>query len=73
MKVKDGKVYMPDGTVYEMKTPVTPIKPGVHAAPRIPPMDMQRLTPEQRRKLRQLQERFPQGYPVTAPTPKPNQ
>ena len=72
MKVKDGKVYMPDGTVYEMKKPVTPIKPGVHAAP-IPPMDMQRLTPEQRRKLRLLQERFPQGYPVTAPTPKPNQ
>ena len=73
MKVKDGKVFMPDGKVYEMKTPVTPIRPGVHAAPRIPPHEMERLSPEQRRKLRRLQERFPQGFPVPAPTPKPNQ
>ena len=76
MKVQGGKVFMPDGKVYQMgKTPVTPVQPGVYSGSRVPPIDMRRLTPEQRRKLRMLREKFPEAFPapVPPPSPKPNQ
>ena len=70
MKLQGGKVYMPDGKVYQMeKTPVTPMQPGVR---QVPPIDIRRLTPEQRRKLRLLRERYPEAFPVPIPpSPKP--
>ena len=74
MKIQNGKVFMPDGKVYQMdKTPVTPIQPGVRVEPRMPPIDMQRLSPEQRRKLRLLREKFPDAFPAPIPpaSPKP--
>jgi hypothetical protein len=73
MKVKGGKVFMPDGKVYQVeKTPVTPMQPGAHSGPAVPPIDMRRLTPDQRRKLRLLKEQFPEAFPAPIPpSPKP--
>jgi serine/threonine protein kinase len=72
MKVQNGKVYMPDGRVYEMqKTPTTPLQPGARVSPRIPPIDMRHLTPEQRRKLRMLKEQYPDAFPAPIPPPSP--
>ena len=76
MKVQGGKVFMPDGKVYEIeKSNATPMQPGVHPNPRIPPLDMRRLTPEERKKLRMLQERYPKTFPAPIPpaSPKPKQ
>ena len=75
MKVQGGKVYMPDGKVYQVeRTPGTSVQPGKYPAPAVPPMDIRRLTPDQRRKLRMLREKFPQAFPVPIPpSPKPNQ
>lgn len=75
MKVQGGKVYMPDGRVYQVeKTPITPPQPGTHPVPRVPPIDMRKLTPEQRRKLRLMRERFPDAFPAPIPpSPNPNQ
>ena len=76
MKVQGGKVYMPDGKVYQVeKSTATPMQPGVHPNPRIPPIDMRRLTPEERKKLRMLQERYPDAFPAPIPpsSPKPKQ
>ena len=72
MKIQNGKVFMPDGKVYQMdKTPVTPMQPGARVEPRMPPINMQRLTPEQRRKLRLLKEKFPEAFPGPVPPPSP--
>ena len=72
MKVQGGKVYMPDGKVYQMgKTAVTPVQPGMEPSPRVPPIDMRRLTPEQRRKLRLLREQYPDAFPAPMPPPSP--
>ena len=72
MKVQGGKVYMPDGKIYRMdKNIVTPMQPGVRPEPRMPPIDMQRLTPEQRRKLRLLKEQYPDAFPAPIPPPSP--
>ena len=72
MKVQNGKVYMPDGRVYEMqKTPTTPLQPGTKVSPRIPPIDMRHFTPEQRRKLRMLREQYPDAFPAPMPPPSP--
>jgi len=72
IKIKDGKVYMPDGTVYD--APKTSRQPGVK--PPIPPVrlteeQIRNMTPEQRRKLRIMRERFPGTF--SHPTPYPNQ
>jgi serine/threonine protein kinase len=72
IKIQNGKVYMPDGTVHD--APRTPRQPGVK--PPIPPVrlteeQMRNLTPEQRRKLRIMRERFPGTF--SQPTPDPNQ
>jgi hypothetical protein len=72
VRIKNGKVYMPDGTVYE--TPKNPPAPGVR--PQRPPVQlteeqMRRLTPDQRRKLRALREGMPNSFP--RPTPWPDQ
>ena len=75
MKVQGGKVFMPDGKVYQVeRTPQTPVQPGTRPNPQVPPIDLRRLTPEQRRKLRMLRERFPEAFPKPAPpSPQPNQ
>ena len=70
--IKNGKVYMPDGTVYD--APKTPQTPGIHPKP--PPIrfteeQLRRLTPEQRRKLRMIRQRYPESFP--RPTPWPEQ
>lgn len=72
IKIKDGKVYMPDGTVHD--APRTPRQPGVK--PPVPPVrlteeQMRNLTPEQRRKLRIMRERYPGTF--SQPTPYPDQ
>lgn len=72
IKIQNGKVYMPDGTVHD--APATPRQPGVK--PPIPPVrlteeQIRNLTPEQRRKLRIMRERFPGTF--SPPTPNPNQ
>lgn len=67
MKVEKDRVIMPDGRIYRKgQTPGTP-----HVQPPVfPNIDMRRLTPEQRRKLRILRQRYPESFP--APSPKPN-
>ncbi|MEO5857711.1 MAG: serine/threonine-protein kinase [Pyrinomonadaceae bacterium] len=72
IKIKDGKVHMPDGTVYD--APKTPRTAGVQ--PPMPPVrlseeQMRKLTPEERRKLRIVRNRFPGTFPQ--PTPYPQQ
>jgi serine/threonine protein kinase len=72
IKIQNGKVYMPDGTVHD--APMAPRQPGVK--PPVPPVrlteeQMKNMTPEQRRKLRILRERFPGTF--APPTPNPNQ
>ena len=70
MKMKGGKIYMPDGSVYV--TPKTPKPPGVQIPPvRISEEQMRQMTPEQRQKLKAIQERFPRAFPAV--TPKPQQ
>ena len=70
LKVKEGRIYMPDGSVYV--TPKTPKIPGVHIPPvRLSEEQMRQMTPEQRRKLRAVRERFPGAFPMV--TPKPQQ
>ncbi|MDI1242718.1 MAG: serine/threonine-protein kinase [bacterium] len=71
IRIKDGKVYMPDGTVHV--APRTPQTPGVRPPPpvRLTEEQIRRLTPEQRRKLRIIRERFPGT--IAQPTPSPNQ
>ena len=75
MKVQGGKVFMPDGKVYQVeKAPQTPVQPGAHPGQSVPPIDLRRLTPDQRRKLRMLRERFPEAFPKPVPpSPEPNQ
>jgi len=72
IKIENGKVYMPDGTVHEV--PRRPRNPGVQ--PPTPPVrltqeQIRRMTPEQRRKLRILRERYPGTF--SQPTPDPDQ
>jgi serine/threonine protein kinase len=72
IKIKDGKVYMPDGTVHD--APQSRRYPGVQ--PPIPPVrlseeQIRRMTPDQRRKLRIMRERFPGTF--SQPTPDPDQ
>ena len=71
IRIKDGKVYMPDGTVHV--APKTPQTPGVRPPPpiRLTEEQIRRLTPDQRRKLRIIRERFPGT--IAQPTPSPNQ
>lgn len=75
VKIKDGKVYTPDGKVYQ--SPKTPPVAGVRPPhPQPPPIrlseeQMRRLTPDQRRKLTILRQRYPDSFPK--PTPWPNQ
>jgi serine/threonine protein kinase len=75
---KDGKIIMPDGSVYESRQPPrnprTPVVPGTHPEP--PPIkltaeQMRRLTPDQRRKLNVVRRRYPGMFPQ--PSPEPNQ
>jgi serine/threonine protein kinase len=69
MKMKDGKIYMPDGSVYV--TPKSPKPPGVHIPPiRLTEEQMQQMTPEQRRKLRAIRQSFPGAFPAITPKPK---
>jgi serine/threonine protein kinase len=71
VRIKDGKVYMPDGTVHV--APKTPLTPGVRPPPpvRLTEEQIRRLTPEQRRKLRIIRERFPGT--IAQPSPSQNQ
>ena len=70
IKIKDGKVYMPDGTVHV--APKTPLTPGIRPPPpvRLTEEQMRRLTPEQRRKLRIIRDRFPGTIAQPSPSPK---
>src|SRR5690606_13035843 len=68
MKIKDGKLIMPDGSVYEQRrTPETPMTPGVRPVPppqiTLTPEQLQSLTPEQRRKLNIIRRRYPAMFP----------
>lgn len=67
--VKDGKVIFPDGSVIDGVEPPTNRTHPV--PPVIPNVDLRRLTPEQRRKLRLLRERYPGAFPP-APSATPN-
>lgn len=70
IRMKDGKIYMPDGTVYDQ--PRRPRVPGAHqpAPPQLTPEQMQRLSPEQRRRLRIIQENFQKNFPQPTPPPE---
>jgi hypothetical protein len=73
IKIQDGKVYMPDGTVHD--APKKPRIPGVQ--PPVPPVrlteeQLRQLTPDQRRKLRMIRERFPGTFSQPTPNPYPN-
>ena len=73
IKIQDGKVYMPDGTVHD--APKKPRIPGVQ--PPVPPVRLteeqfRQLTPDQRRKLRMIRERFPGTFSQPTPNPYPN-
>ncbi len=73
IKIQNGKIYMPDGTVHD--APKTPRTPGVQPPPpvRLTEEQMRRLTPEQRRKMRIIRERFPGTFSQPTPNPNPNQ
>lgn len=60
MRVKDGVVYMPDGSVFRGKR--QPPQPPV-----LTPEQLRQLTPEQRRKLRALRQRYPGAFPLPSP------
>lgn len=70
MQIRKGKVIMPDGTVYDESTGVRVSPPDHPVPPNVTEPDLRRLTPEQRRKLRLLRQRYPGSYPV--PTPHAN-
>lgn len=69
MRVKDGIVYMPDGSVFRGKQ--QPPQPPV-----LTPEQLRQMTPEQRRKLRALRQRYPGAFPLPSPpksTPPQNE
>lgn len=68
VRVENGKVYLPDGRIIPMNR--TPRVPNVEPPdPTFPNIDPRSLTPEQRRKLRILRERYPNGFPTPKPAP----
>jgi len=72
IKIQNGKIYMPDGTIHN--APKTPPTPGVQPPPqvRLTEEQIRRLTPEQRRKMRIIRERFPGTFSQPTPNPNPN-
>jgi serine/threonine protein kinase len=67
IKIRNGRVIMPDGRVFDQnQTGNIPKPPPVNPYPNVDPRD---LTPQQRRRLRMLQRRYP--GPVRVPSPKP--
>lgn len=69
VRVENGKVYLPDGRIIPMDR--TPRVPNVEPPdPTFPNIDPRSLTPQQRRKLRILRERYPNGFPTPKPAPR---
>lgn len=69
MQIKKGKIIMPDGTVYDEHTGAR-VYPNRPPPPVVGQPDLRQLTPQQRRKLRLLRERYPNAYPVPSPRGK---
>jgi hypothetical protein len=55
------------------KVPIRPPVPGdPNFRPVIPPETWQKMTPQQRRKVRMVLQRLPEQFPNNAPRPRPS-